>query len=243
MEDEKEKNIGPVQNAWGATTGLYKVTATKNETVNIYFPDYSVEMSFHNKGSEYLETMKKNFSSDIKFASVLSLRKSRSMTLTFKFEVFNNDEAYGIITEIEYLLVFNPNNATVTFHYDEKETQLDTRPSLKLNDKGYNQTTGPWVKMEYGPYNLHFVDSDDITPKTNLDEGVGDYKYLVTCDIDSESVPPNFPDIDVKLTRNTIFSEETEQYSFMTGGKLSGGNYCSSYCLLLLQVVLLQEER
>ena len=241
MEDEKEKTLEPVQNAWGATTGKYKVTASKEETINIHFPpqDISIDWSEKLGQSEYMDIIKKNFTASLNAIHVLSLRKSRSMTLTNKYQVFNDDEKYGYNSEGENLLVFNPNSATVTFYYDENEINLETTPAFKLNDKGYNETSGQWIEIDYRPYDDPLTFPDDITADTNLDEGVGDYKYLVTCDINSESVPPNFPDIDIKLTRNTIYSEDTEQYSFMTGGKLSGGEIAAIVIAVVVVVAII----
>ena len=217
MEGDEIKTLSPVENAWGATTGIYKVTATKDETVNIYFPPQDLYFSWSEQymDSFYEDVIKKNFTAYMGQVSVLSLRQKRNMTLTTKLEVFNNDKEYGYSAGGEAMLVFNPNNTSVTFHYDENVIQLNTKPSLQLNDKGYNQTIGQWIRID-SPFPIDFpcTTPDFLTPDTNLDEGVGHYEYFLTCEIESESVPPNFPDIDVKLTKNTIYSEDTEGYSF-----------------------------
>ena len=239
-EDGQEKYLEPVKNAWGASTGRYKVTATKDETVNIYLPPRSIyfEMSQNNVDSEYNELTKKNGTSRYNGIAVLSLRESRGVTLTSKVEIFNNDEEFGYNIDTESMIVFNPNNASVTFHYDEEEIYIDTQPDFALNDDGSNQTIGQWIVIQYNAYNspIEF----DIEETTNLDDLTGDYKYTVTCDIDSvNSVPDNFPDNDVKLTRNTIFSEDTEQYSFMTGGKLSAGVIAAIVIAVVVVVALI----
>ena len=136
------------------------------------------------------------------------------------------------------MIVFNPSNASITFHYDEEKIYIDTVPEFALNSDGYNQTIGQWISITYNPYyNPMEIDIDKVQ---NLDELTGDYKWTVTCDIDSvNSVPDNFPDNDVKLTRNTIFSEDTEQYSFMTGGKLSAGVIAAIVIAVVVVVALI----
>ena len=125
-EDGQEKYLEPVKNAWGASTGRYKVTATKDETVNIYLPPRSIyfEMSQNNVDSEYNELTKKNGTSRYNGIAVLSLRESRGVTLTSKVEIYNNDEEFGYNADTESMIVFNPNNASVTFHYDEEEIYI-----------------------------------------------------------------------------------------------------------------------
>ena len=226
-------NIGPVENAWGATTGQYKITATKDTKVNIFFPTREVLTSFIHELPIKVES--KDATMRREYNTVLSLRESRGLTITSQIK-FDKDESL-VTVKAEELVSFNPHNAKIVYHYDEEKVKLNSKPAAKLNADDNNETNSKWITSMAEPLNspVNFERPQDF----RWDDVDDKYTYIITCDIDSTSVPDYFPDIDVNLSENTIFSDESEAYSFMTGGKLSAGVIAAIVIAVVVVVALI----
>ena len=217
-----EVNLGPVNKAWGATTGLYMLKATKDTSLNIYFSRFS-GMSESETKNTYNKKLQKNYSKSTEKEVILSIGKSRTITIAEEIVVKNNAQVLTQKKETEKLIVFNPFNATIKYTYDKTQIYPDTEPEYRLIG-GINQTQDTWIESQVEPINPPLGDDVfDHPERYNLDDLVGKYKYTLKCEITSTSVPDYFPSVNVKLTPDTILSKESESYSFMTGGSLSPG--------------------
>ena len=231
------KEIAAVQNAYAGTTGLYKVTATKDTSVNVYIPTderfYSFllaekEPDYSYQDGDYYIVRK----SDPRY--VLSFRKRRGLTVSYDFDVNLHDKNVSLEYKTETLISFNPNNHSVIYQYYAKKIGLFTIPEGRTKtEDDYEQAQGEWVYTAPNDKNATIKDN------ANWDDLEGYHRFKVTCTIDSAEVPPFFPDTDVKLLPNTIYSDQTEAYSFLAGGKLSAGVVAAIVVGCLVAVIII----
>ena len=136
------------------------------------------------------------------------------------------ENPYTYDWEEETLWIFNPNNAKLTFSLDEEVSELQTEPPAIKSGDEYTLTSNN-TKLQAGNNVIDTKDIIDMVTSVVMgrpsvsDDIKGHHKFAVHVDIDSDSVPDYFPDKDIELKPNTIYNDDSESYSFMTGGGLS----------------------
>ena len=220
--------IPAVENAWAGTTGYYKITATKSTSLSVYLLkniDLDPEGDMEDRLDLNIPIVNIGISYHTLKHYVLSLRESRGLIVTAEYTL-QLENPYTYDWEEETLWIFNPNNAKLTFSLDEEVSELQTEPQATKSGDKYTLTSKN-TKLQAGN---GVIDSDTIIEMvTNAamgrpsvsDDIKGNHKFTVHVDIDSDSVPDYFPDKDIELKPNTIYNDDSESYSFMTGGGLS----------------------
>ena len=126
--DSKGNKIGPVQNAWGASTGSYKITLKQDTDVSFRSSAVSIPpFSYEGQIEHYIVVFKKNWEGQIH--TTYDVRKD------------------GSTIEYEYLYFYAPDTSAVKVTYEtENNANCAVDPSVETSEKA-DTVSGQWVSL------------------------------------------------------------------------------------------------
>ena len=202
--------LGPRSDAWGATRGWYKISATVGTEVTLYMdekivvPD-SYEMHFNGypnvKGTYHYIMSIKNSWNGFGYSD-------------FEAKSFNRNTPNEVdaVTQSEIIYLLNPMKSEITM-VPKAEAYIDPEPAGGAHINQKFKTREQLITFQ---------------PLTNIDQLVqGEIeigkKYVsrVNFAYDHDNTPSNWPNINVELSGSDIFDDDTESYKFLGHGRLT----------------------
>ena len=227
-EGEESIQLDPVNNAFGGSCGLFKITATKDTKVRIYdfVPNFMI-------GDGIDESM--GVTIDLKYYLMLSKNWEGTLTTSYKFT-----QPFGVSKE--QLVVFNPLGSSLTITstgdggiilYDNDQQEP---PSYNMPNSGNGN--GPVISV--------YCEVD-----TTLIQELKTYTVTGNVKVESDSIPDFYPDTIVRVDPLSIFTYANEEKPGENSGngdnklddednKLTGGEIAgiSIACVVVVAIVI-----
>ena len=211
--DSDYNKIGPVQNAWGVSTGYYKITATQDVSKPYFWAN---EISLGPPDGLAIP-------GDWRHVAVF---KDWDGKMKSEVDVKDKDK-FDIDVTAEYLYTFAPK---VTVSWETEDTlAADAYPPPKSEvDYKKGTVSAETVKAFVIPGGI----GDNIENKK--------YEGEVSVEIKIDEQPSFYPNKIFQMKPNMIFDDNVEEYEFLDSGGLSGGAIAGIViaCVVVVGVVV-----
>ena len=193
------KDIPKVENAFGGTYGIFKITATEETDVSLYYIDafYSetIEEEDGTTTSKYYLFLKQETSVELSGSIRLNMEEGK-VYRDLIFGIFKNTLGMkASITRKEGLYDYT--------YFDANDEQK----SKELTSDNLLDITSKFLLVSPN-YDLENIDPTTFTGTTST----------IQVDVKADKIMENWPNKNIELTRATIFGPDTPEISFSKGG-------------------------
>ena len=213
--------LGPVDNAWGVSTGYFKVTPTKTVNNAYYWVnDISLEPPLPIDGDWRHIAVFKDF--DGKITSEVDIKDKTRLEGDLKAEIVYTIAPTATVT-YETDDVFVPSNY---YNVQLSPGSNDQKGSLTL-EKGRAFVSPTDLYQAYKTQNLGLIENKK-------------YEAEASATVTINKKPPFYPNKIFQMKPNQIYTDNVEEYEFLSGGGLSGGAIAGIVisCIVVVGVVV-----